>query len=1129
MTKIDRRPLAAMALCTLAMTASGAEVDLPRFPALSPDGETVTFSWRGDLWSASTDGGDAVRLTRHPADETRSAWSPDGTQIAFESRRDGPRAIYVMNTTGGDVRRVSLSDDSLTLHDWTGMGLYVSGRIEGDVYRAERPYVVDPEGSEPVRLHDAFGQNATGLDDGADGRVVFERGGSRLTRRHYRGPDDRDLFLYDPADNSFTRLTGWEGNDALPAMRDGDTVLYLSDREDRTVNVYAMDLDENPPAVRRLTEHDDRDVTALAVSGDGRTVAYVKWDGLHVASFTGDRLRNDRRLRLSAPADATPRDELMTISSVSEGAVSPDGGTLAVVAMGDVYVRATEEDAPTRRVTDSMARARDIAWSLDNTTLYFTSDEDGTESIYAATVTLTRDELKDGFTEATSPVEEEEPEQEEPADDEGDDASEDDDEKEEKKDKGPKADERWADALRFDIEHVYSSANGVVRDLAPSPDGTKLAFRETRGDIKILDLESGDITTLYETWDFSTEFHWSPDSMWIAYATDDSDYNADIFIVPADGSADPVNITRHPALDYSPRWSADGKMLAFLSTRINDQADVMIVMLDRDLEAKTDAELETYFDEANKAVKKLGALDPKEEDEDADADADEMDEEEYEAPFTVEDLETAYLRLRRVTSYDGSEGSLAISGDGSTLVFRASNGPDGSGMYTSTWNGRDVERRGSPASVQHVSRDGQTLVMLRGGTVRTMPVKGGKETIHPVRSEKKIDHAQLSAQKFRELSRGLGTTFYHPTMKGLDWEGLTEDYLQLASRAHTQGEFNWVAGYFMGELNGSHLGAWGGVGGYSAPDYRSSGSLASDSDRVPLEGGAFGYDVTRVLPLATTQVGEMALQEGDIITAIDFEPFGARDTLDMHLAGKTGDEVVLTVMRDVEGETKELHLLRTPVSSGAEGRLRYDDWQQSRRELVDELSGGRIGYLHIRAMGAQDLIEFERDLFAAAEGKDGLLIDVRSNGGGWTTDRVLGSIMYTPHAYTIARGGHPIDGQGYPRDRLFIQKYNLPINMLCNEKSFSNAEIISHAFKTLERGTLVGEETYGGVISTGSFRLVDGTTVRRPFRGWFLPDGTDMENNGAMPDIRIEQTPQDESAGIDRQLEAAVEDLMNRL
>jgi tricorn protease len=180
-------------------------------------------------------------------------------------------------------------------------------------------------------------------------------------------------------------------------------------------------------------------------------------------------------------------------------------------------------------------------------------------------------------------------------------------------------------------------------------------------------------------------------------------------------------------------------------------------------------------------------------------------------------------------------------------------------------------------------------------------------------------------------------------------------------------------------------------------------------------------------------------------------------------------------------------------------------------------------------MNQGSLDEFERDLYAAARGKAGLLLDVRNNGGGWTTDRVLASIMARPHAYTVPRGADPEHTDGYPRGRLFIQRYTLPMNLLCNEKSFSNAEILSHAFQTLGRGRLVGEETYGGVISTGGTRLIDGTWVRIPFRGWYLPDGTDMENHGARPDLRVPQTPEDEASGTDRQLRTAVEDLLERL
>ena len=241
-----------------------------------------------------------------------------------------------------------------------------------------------------------------------------------------------------------------------------------------------------------------------------------------------------------------------------------------------------------------------------------------------------------------------------------------------------------------------------------------------------------------------------------------------------------------------------------------------------------------------------------------------------------------------------------------------------------------------------------------------------------------------------------------------------------------------------------------------------------------------------------------------------------------------GKEVTLTVKRGAEAARESLDVLATPISYDAETTLRYDWWCKRNAEEVAKISGGKIGYLHIRSMGEESLVDFERDLYAAADGKEGLLIDVRNNGGGWTADRVLASIMVQPHAYTVPRGGS-VHTDAYPRDRLYIQRYTKPVNMLCNEKSFSNAEIISHAFKTLKRGNLCGQQTYGGVISTDAFNLLDGTLVRIPFRGWFLPDGTDMENHGAMPDVVTIQTPEDEAAGIDRQLKEATEDLMKRI
>jgi tricorn protease len=370
--------------------------------------------------------------------------------------------------------------------------------------------------------------------------------------------------------------------------------------------------------------------------------------------------------------------------------------------------------------------------------------------------------------------------------------------------------------------------------------------------------------------------------------------------------------------------------------------------------------------------------------------------------------------------------------------------------------------------------------------------------------------------------------FYHPDMKGIDWEALTKRYHAIARQTRTSHEFNDVSNRMLGELTASHMGVRSATGGFNSTNRQAHGRLGVRT--TPVDGG---YEVTDLIADAAGTKGDMALRIGDVITEIELEPLAGSRTLEVAMEGRAGEETIVTIRRlvdNVEGvsEDKSLNLLITPGGFRQMRQLAYNDWRNRTAKLVDEMSEGRLGYIHIQGMNQPSLDIFERDLFAAAQGKDGLLIDVRNNGGGWTTDRLLASIMAQPHAYTIPRGAEPEVGH-YPRDRLFIQRYNLPINMICNEKSFSNAEIISHAFKQLGRGTLVGQETWGGVISTGAFFLIDGTSVRLPFRGWYVMDGSDMENKGAMPDIVVDQTPEAESANTDEQLKAAVDDLLSRL
>lgn len=1411
-------------------------VDLPRFPSISPDGNTVVFSWRGDLWSVPTEGGHATRLTSHPREETNSLWIPgkrgQPDRIAFNSDRDGYTNAYIMNADGTSLRQVTATDRTFRLSGVSPDGKKLLGYSsrEGDVYRATRPYEVSIEGGPIQRVHDAFGSMPVMSDDGK--LVAFERGGSDWDRRHYRGPDARDVWVYETKFNDFVQITDWAGNDGMPQFVGDNKIIFASDRTLETVNLYALELGRNskPGNPLQLTSFEGLDVQSFDVSADGSTAVILVWDTLYSLDLTADNAK-PQPLAITASEDERDNFELKSIiNEVTEAKLSPDGKVMAVIAYGEVFIRATEDGAPTRRVTrnepGNWGRHEGLAWSPDGMTLYFTSDADGTKSIYGATVALTRGEIKAGvaeklgkttaeettetapepaakpapkkpapkpeapisesivgqwngsitgleplgapedstsltlsistrgdgnlagvltvlgaqydFTtityeagalratlivqgteavleatledgtlsgdwtvpamglsgdwsasrmittrsapsliqtralssfdsaafdahsgtfldaefgepletshdavqlaartvEPTTPVSNDAaeladtiigtwtgeykgltqlgakqdtaqftwvftgrssrvrgtwdamgaagdfdrirftersgrfrasithsdtlstftgvlrgnelsgtwqipsmeaagewsatrdgvtttprtpqaaptaptpptppappaassaPEAPQPADDSAEDSAED----------GPDP-TRWHDAVRFDITPVIQATTNDT-EVIPSPDGRWLSFRRDIGNIWLYNIETGEEMPFLEHWDQWSDWRWSPDSQLIAYSVSDRDFNRDVFIAPIDGSFKPVNISMHPDNDLYPRWSADGKILVFTSERTNEEYDVYRVYLDRDIEGLTGPDLEAYYEDAVKAAKATKPLKPGE----------------FGEPEPIIDdleLEDAYLRLRRMTSLPGSEGNLEITPGGDRIIFTGD--ADGVSLWSIDWQGRDRKQLGGSAAVQQIAADGSKLVLVRAGSAATVsPTGGGTEAVR-VSDTIRIDLQAQNAQKFAEATRTLGGLFYHPDMKGLDWAELTDRYGRLAAQSRTSGEFDAIANRMLGELNASHLGVRG-RDRVAAENAQSNGRLGVDlkelGDRA---------EVTLVLPGGPAADGEMALKVGDVITHIELEPLAPTTSVEQMLKGRTGTETIITVDRNIDGETTSLDLLITPTSYGAENNLRYEHWQRERARLVDEWSNGRIGYLHIRGMNQPSLDEYERDLFAAGYNRDALIVDVRNNGGGSTADRVMASLSTSPHAYTVPRGADPSMTTGYPQDRLYIQRYFKPVNMMCNEKSFSNAEIVSHAFKTLERGTLVGQQTYGGVISTGGFSLIDGTTVRLPFRGWYLLDGTDMENNGAMPDIVVPQTPEQEAKDIDAQLRAAVEDLMKRL
>ncbi|MEY4810534.1 MAG: hypothetical protein RI986_872, partial [Planctomycetota bacterium] len=829
------------------------------------------------------------------------------------------------------------------------------------------------------------------------------------------------------------------------------------------------------------------------------------------------------------------------------------------------------------------------------TKLLFSSDSDGNDSIYEATVTQTRGEVRSAFKEKVNPKKEEpkaEPAAAAPvaapvatpvaepaaapapavvdpaapapvaAAPVAEAAKKSDDTKDEKKDdkkvekKDDKKDEgaRWADAVKIAVKPFIALPALSERGPSPSPDGKKVAYRRELNTLVIRDVATGEEKELRTGFDQSIDWRWSPDSRMLAIRQDDDNFNSDIWIQPADGSVPAVNISRHPDMDVNPRWSSDSKVLAFASTRVENDGDVYMVFLDKDLEGMQRFEQDQYFKDAAEAAKKKAAerspkkpeskkddskKDDSKKDEakkdeskgDAskkddsnkdDAKKDDTKNDKKDPPKPL-DLDDAYMRLRRLTTMPGNELDLEISPAGDRVFFMGGTG-EAAGLNSVAWSGGETKKLGAAGSMQQISLAGDKLVVVGKGGASVVNLPAGDAKAIDLSDTVELDLAAQSNQKFLEMARTMGSVFYSPTMNGCDWPKLTAKWSDLANNARTDEEFDYVANRFLGELNASHLGV-------RSPGSEGAGRLPVGRIGARTLFAEGGFRVEELLRDGPATKGQTPLAVGDVIVAVNGEVVKPGVSIEDVFRGTAGKETVVRVMRaPAAGEPRmELDAIVVPGSNGEIRELTYQDTLRRARETVTRLSNGRIGYLHIAAMDQASLDVYERDLYAQADGKDGLIIDVRNNGGGSTADRLLSSIMVQPHAYTVPRGADPAKKGHYPVDRLFIQRYSLPINMLCNEKSFSNAEITAHAFKTLKRGTLVGTQTYGGVISTGSTSLIDGTTVRTPFRGWYLPDGTDMEQHGAMPDMVVPQTAEDESASRDTQLETAVADLLKRL
>ena len=1040
-----------------------------RHPSLSPDGKTIAFGFQGDIWTVDASGGIARRLTVHEGYESHPTWSADGQKIAFTSDRYGNRDIFTMPAIGGKPQRLTHHSGNESLSDWTGDNrlLFNTNRVYTQIEWESEMYQIDASGGTEYRLTDALGTMPNLSPDRQ--LLAFVKGHCRTAREDYQGPAGREVWVQNVETGDFHQITDFEGNDFMPLWGDERTLYFISSQSGR-YNIYRQALtQEGKPdgEATQITDFDKYGVNQFSIGSKRQTIAYEKFGEIFTMPISGGKAK---KLSINVANDYRfdPKEHKTYSGSMREYAISPSGKLVAFGVRGEVFVKLNDKErSRSVNVSKHPYRDHDVVWGNDST-LLFVSDRAGQRDIYL---------VRSADPEESSLFK----------------------------------------SLKHETVRLTSSDEPEYAPII-SPDKKRIAFR--RGSnygpstfvVAEIDAANAKIKkekVLSEGWATISSPTWSPDSRWLAYSLKNLNFNSDIYIHEVDSDREPSNISMHPRGDYSPVWSKDGSKLAFVSER-NNGFDIWFAWL-----KKSDWE---------KTRQDWKEMDDEEEEEDKDK---KKDEEDGVPPMEI-DLEDIHFRLEQVTSFPGNESNPVISADGEHFFFTAQPNSERSGrdMYKVKWDGSDLQQLtkgpANPSGLSLGPKD-KYIYSVKSGRLNRTAVASGKTKGLSHSAMMVINHTQEQEQVFEEAWEALNLGFYDPDFHGNDWKALRKKFKPVCLAAATKTDFRYYFNLMAGQLNASHMGLYG------------SDRQETQRERTGLLGlevapSSDGVRVKKVVKDSPADKEESTLQVGDVITHINEEPI-AKKNFYQFLTNAATHRILLDIKRD----GKEMEITIRPTSS-LRSEL-YDEWVAEQRAMVDKYSDGQLGYIHIQGMNMPSFERFERELTAAGLGKKGLVIDVRYNGGGWTTDYLMAVLNVKQHAYTIPRGAaksleeHEQFKDYYPfGERLPFGTWTKPSVALCNEASYSNAEIFSHAYKTLGIGKLVGRPTFGAVISTGGQSLIDGSYVRMPFRAWYVKKTREnMENGPAVPNIDVKNPVGQKATGEDDQLKKAVEVLMEEL
>lgn len=1055
----------------------------------------VVFVYQEDLWTVDEKGGTASRLTVHDGKEQFPKFSPDGKWIAFTGNYNGSNSVFIMPSQGGEPKQLTYYPDYSTMViGWTPDSqkvLFVSNR-KSSTWCYNKIFEIDIKGGLPCSLNIDKGSFASYSPDGT--KIVFNNHPEyHWWWKRYKGSFNQDVWLYDKGKNKFLRLTDYEGNDTWPMWGLDDKIYFVSDRND-IANIYSYSLKDK--AIKQITKHNIDGVKWASMGSDRKNIVY-ECDGRLFKLDTSNAKVNEIVVYASCDDHYDMVEYFNPSHFIRAFDVSPTGKRIVFEARGDIFTAPVEHGDIRNLTKSSSSRDRYPTWSRDGKYIAYISDATGDDEIYIAHQLQKETPVK--LTD----------------------------------DKNFKFNPKW------------------------SPDSKKILYTTHDHHLLYLDISNKQVKSIAQDKFYRIYgYNWSPDNKWITYQLNNRNYYNDIYIYSLETNKS-VKITNAPSFYSDPQFTPDGEKLIFLASENNGwysfRQNEGYGLFGAYIPTPTKILSVTLIEEKEEPYEKVqdeepieGEVDKQKDDKTESEDKDDVskgkdskkakkdDKKEIKVEIDFKDISS---RIRTVPVDPGPYGDLQVTDKYYYYVKTDYNELLESDEEEQWWQDTtpqslysyDVEKQKTKEILHGIRKytlsfNGEKILTWNNKNFQVFDVgeePDAKKSI--VKLDKlsiKLDRRAEWEQIFNECSRVVRDYFYDPNIHGVDWNKVKNYYANLLPYVKTREDLNILLTEMVGELNASHQGVSGGdwpeqnwynvglLGAELIPDYKAGyykftkiykGDKSNKRYRAPLDNEF------------------VKIKVGDYLLAINGEIVKAEDDYYKFLVNEVNKKITLTTNSKptmngaIESKIK-------PVYS--EMSLRYKEWLDKNNDFVEKTSSRKIGYMHLQDMGGQGLDAFDK-FFQANNDKEGLIIDVRYNGGGGIDSILIDKLERIAYMTGKTRYG---ESQMWPTN-VFAGK----IVVLINEYSFSDAEIFPRAFQIRKLGKVIGVPTLGYCIAVTEHKLIDDGRIRKTFVGIWDLEGQMIESKGVQPDIYVENTHESELAGKDLQLEKATDYLMEEI